>query len=449
MLKIGRTEAGARAAATHTAALVGSDAVVDAIFETCGVVRVGDIDELWQTAGLLASAPLPAGDRVAVLGTSGGMNGVLADQLGLAGLTLPELSSRTEERLRALLPAYAGIGNPLDITGAALGQQGEAELYANVLRALHDDPDVDAVVAMMWGGPVVAAELDRLVDAVATFTKPVCVVCPGIDASLATLAGLERSPVGLFASPEACARALGHAARYARFLREQSPLDDDDPAGTGAVVVPGPPGDDEDAWDLLRRYGLPMAPSAEVFNAEDACAAAARLGFPVALKLDDPDVLHKTEVGGVRLDLREPAELGRAVDDLRSRHATSPFVVQPMLSGVEVLIGVHHDQQFGPVMVIGAGGTLVEVLADTAIGLPPLSPADVRRMLKGLKLSRLLEGVRGAPPADVPALTDAILAVSRLVVDLGERIESLDINPIVVRPLGEGAAVLDVAVTWR
>ncbi|MBS1677751.1 MAG: acetate--CoA ligase family protein [Actinobacteria bacterium] len=448
-LKVGRTGAGARAAATHTAALVGSDRVVDAIFRTHGVIRVDDIDELWRVAGFLAQSPLPRGNRVGVLGTSGGMNGVLADQLSLHGLELPDLAAETEARLRELLPAYAGIGNPLDITGAALGLEGEARLYADLLEAMNADPSVDLIVAMMWGGPTLRDDLEVLTAAVEGFEKPVAVVCPGVEEGVRALAALERSPIGLFTSPSECAAVLGHAVRYRAFLDRIDEAADED-AGDGIADTPAAPSTvSRDPWEMLAAYGISGAPSATVGDAPEAVEAAGSLGYPVAIKLDDPEVMHKTEVGGVHLDLRGPAEVTAAVESLRRGFPDSPLVVQSMVSGIEVLIGVQHDPQFGPVIAVGAGGTLVELLSDTVLALPPLSERDVIGMLGELRLKQLLDGVRGAGPADVGALARAVSNVARLALDLGDELESLDINPIVVLPQGEGTAVLDVAVEWR
>jgi acyl-CoA synthetase (NDP forming) len=449
VLKIGRSEGGSRAASAHTAALAGSDAVYDASFRAHGIVRVDDLDDLWEVPNLFASVALPTGRRVGVITTSGGLNGLMADLLHREGLETPTLSSGTVDHLRASLPAHAVPENPLDLSGGLGGGEREIEAFSTALRALDSDPRIDVIVL----GQIAVRKnhhdvLGPVLDVARTLSKPVVLLSPGGSISDIALQPLHRGDIPLFRSPQRLARALGHLCWYADHVRAREARAPRRAAiaerQEAPVLAPGLV-DAETTWSLLERYGLPVAGRAAARDLAQALAAAERIGYPVALKA--LGLLHKTEAGGVVLGLRDAAELEAAYTDMRSRLDVAEVEVQEMVSGgVEVIVGIQHDPHFGNVVVVGSGGILVELVGDSALRLPPVDDQDAREMIESLRVTKMLKGFRGGPPADVDALVDVVVRASKLAVDLEGRIESLDLNPVIVLPEGAGVRIVDAAL---
>jgi acetyl coenzyme A synthetase (ADP forming)-like protein len=440
-MKAGRTGAGARAASSHTAALAGSEAAVDALFHQAGVLRADTLEELLDVTSLLATQPLPRGHRAAVLTNAGGLGILCADACESAGLTLPPLADTTVEELRGILPVEASLHNPVDMLGSAVGST-----YEQVLPALVRDPGVDAVIVLfvppvVAGADEVAAAIARAVERADVSDKPVlaCVIsADGIPEPLLT------APLAAFAFPESAARALGRAADRAEWLRRpqgRTPELQGIDAGAARAVV-------QDACDrwltpaetraLLLAYGVPVVAERAADTTEEAVAAADALGYPVVLKTGLAGV-HKTERGGVALDLRDAQAVLEAAD-----HIEAPFIVQPFVrGGAELLLGAVEDPVFGPLVALGPGGTLAELIGDAGFRLAPLTDFDAEELVQSGKVGSLVAGFRGTPPADAAAVVDVVLRIGRLADDVPE-IAELDLNPVIAGP--DGCVVVDARV---
>lgn len=460
LVKVGRSEAGSRMAQAHTGHLAGSDRIVDAFCRQYGIVRVEDLDELLEHAALFARLPRARGDRVCIYGISGGTSALLADLLGAYGVALPALAAATQQRLRALLPGYLTVRNPVD-NGAAILRTGEGQA---LLDAIADDPETDVVVVPIAGAlPGITEILAREVVALhESGRKPVVAVWASPLTDDEAFRILVAGRVPLFRSFRGCARALRARFTYDAFAdRYASPLDEPPPraAVPPIAATPGAGGalSEADAKKLLASYGVAVTREEVARDRDAAAAAAARIGFPVAVKIASPDVPHKSDAGLVRLGLDSGAAVAEAAAALLER-ARERFpaaridgvLVQEMVQGgVETILGVTVDPQFGPVVVFGLGGVLVEVLEDVALRPLPLRRADAEAMVGEIRGRRILDGVRGAPPCDVPALVDAILAVARLAAEHRDVLAELDVNPLVVLERGRGVRALDALVVLR
>jgi len=453
-VKAGRSPAGSRAAGSHTGALVAaSDATVDALFEQAGVIRTESYRELLDVTGLLAMQPAPAGRRLGVVTNAGGPAILLTDAADAAGLSLPGLASATERTLRGVLPASASPANPLDVLGDATA----ARLGAAV-AAMAADPGFDALavvyVPTLVLGPEAAAE--AIAGAVREAGRPLTVAVAFLTGD-APPAALRDAGIPAYGFPEDAARALGAAARRGAMLaRPDSPIAAVDPAPdhdetaailAGALNAGGGWLDPRAVEALARCYGLPLVPGRIVRTPAEAADAAAALGGAVALKALATGLVHKTDAGAVRLDLRGRAAVLRAARAMAAAlraagHPPDGFLVQRMAPpGVELLVGVTHDPLFGPVVACAAGGTAVELLADASVRLAPLTERDVHEMPRELATFPLLAGHRGAPVVDVNALEDVLRRVSALAHD-HPAIAELDCNPVIVTPAG--ATIVDV-----
>jgi acetate---CoA ligase (ADP-forming) len=444
-LKAGSTEAGARAASSHTAALASSDTAVDALFSQAGVIRAETLEELVDAAALLSSQPLPRGRRVGVLTNAGGLGILCADACAAAELELPEPSAETRAALAPLLPADASVGNPVDLLGSAT-----AETYEAVIPALLADKRFDALIVLfvppvVAGAEEVAAAIQRAVAATET-DKPVLAVLISKDGMPAALRS-DSSAVASFAYPESAARALGLAAARAEWLRR--------PVGT---LPPRPDVDErearrivedaleerEEAWldpqdtrALLTTYGIPVVPEKKAQTPSEAIEAARELGFPVVLKTAVAGA-HKTEQGGVALDLRDEAHVQAAAERI------GPVLVQPMVrGGAELLAGIVQDPVFGPLVAFGPGGVFAELIGDAAFRIAPLTDVDAEELVHQGKAGRLVAGFRGAPAADDGALIELLRRLACLAEDLPE-IAELDLNPVLA--LADGCVAVDSRV---
>lgn len=455
-VKGGRAAAGQRAAASHTAALAGSDVAVEALFRQAGVTRCDTLEELFDVAALFANQPLPAGNRVGIITNAGGLGILCADACEANGLELPVLSEETQAKLRALLPAEASVANPVDMLAS-----GSPESYGQALKVVLEDPSIDAAI-VLFIPPLVTNAEDVAAALVAACdpppSKPVVTCFVGTQGTPDVLRGATTIPSYTF--PESAARALGHAARRAAWLRrpigEAPSFDDVDPKAARAVVE-GALAREERPWlrseemaAVLRAYGIALPESVVVHSPEEAAAAARRLGEPVAVKLVSSTVLHKSDVGGVHLGIRSPeaaADAYRSIASSLAEHgladAMEGALIQPMIAdGVECLVGVVSDPTFGPLIAFGLGGVTAEVIGDVAFRLQPLTDVDAEALIDGVKAGKLLRGFRGSPPADVAALRTLLLRISRLVEDVPE-VAELDLNPVMARAAGRGVVVLD------
>jgi len=462
-VKAGRTAAGRRAAGSHTAALAVPERCVDALFAHTGVQRVTTLEEMFDAATLLAHQPLPKGPRVAILTNAGGPGILCADACEAEQLVLPELAPATRARLAKLLPRAASVANPVDLAAPAT-----AEDYRSALPLLLDDPGVDAVIALFVTAGVIdvatvaAALKEGRAGARSGRRKPLLTCFLGQRGTPAELRTPDES-VPSFRFPESAARALACAARRAQWLARPAgrlPDFDDVDARLGRAIAREALAHRGAGWlspceidNLLGAFAIPHLRSTLCATADEAVAAAAACGGPVALKLASTTLVHKSDFGGVKLDLRSGDEVRRAFAAIEARLVATGrraemmgATVQPMAKGgVEAIVGVVADKDFGPLLAFGSGGVATELLEDVAFRLAPLTDVEAREMVGATRGAALLRGYRGAPVADEPALVDLLLHVSRLAVEVPEVVE-LDLNPVRVHPAGEGAVALDARI---
>jgi acetyl coenzyme A synthetase (ADP forming)-like protein len=444
-MKSGRTQAGIKAAASHTAALTSSDAAVDSLFRQAGVVRAETLEELVDVAALLSTQPLPLGRGVALLTNAGGLGILAADACEAAGLELPSLDEATMDALRRKLPSESSVANPVDMLGSAT-----ARTYAEALPLVLADRHIDAVIVLFV--PPVTATADEVAEAVVRAAreseKPVLAVI--IDANGIPPA-LRSGDVAAFTYPESAARALGRAVERREWLRR--------PAGS----VPSLPGIDlergrsivdeslrrapdrwlepEEARALLVAYGIPVVEQRVVDSPGAAVHSAEELGFPVVAKTAEPGV-HKTETGGVLLDLKTPEDVRAAAEAIGGA-----VLLQPMLSSsAELLAGVVQDPLFGPLVALGPGGVFAELIGDAGIRIAPLTDEDASELVLDGKTGTLVRGYRGKSPADTEAIVDLVLRLSQLGEDVHE-IAELDLNPVLARP--DGCVAVDARIRVR
>jgi len=447
-VKAGRSNAGSRAAASHTGALATSDAVVDALFRQAGIIRTERLEELFDVAALLSHQPVPHGNRVAILTNAGGPGILAADACEANGLELTSLSESTRARLRTFLPAAASVGNPVDMLASA-----PAEHYARALATILEDDQVDSVIVIFI--PPLVTDPGEVARAIAESArdvdgKPVLGVFMRAEGAPPAL-----SPIPCYAFPESAALALARVTSYGRWRArpvEAPPiLDRIDRVGIRAAVDRvlrrgGGWTTAEEAATLLSAAGINCAVARVAKNLDEALQAASAIGYPVALKALGPALLHKTERRAVCLNIADPASLRAAHADLTTRFAdemTSVLVQEMVPPGVEMIVGALQDPLFGPIVACGTGGVLVDLLADTTFRLHPVNESDAREMIDELEGSRLLRGYRGAPAANEAALRDTLLRISELVT-VAPEVRELDVNPVVVTE--STACVADVRI---
>ena len=446
-VKSGRSRSGSRAASSHTGALTESDRLVDALFRQAGVVRTATLEELFDVAMLLAHQPVPLGRRVAILTNAGGPGILAADACEAHGLTLPPPSADSAARLRALLPAAASISNPVDMLASATPDH-----YRRAEEILLADPAFDSLLVIFI--PPIAENADAVAGAIVAGSvgtrKTVLATFMSARGAPGVLA-----PIPCYPFSESAAIALASATEYGEWRRR--------PAGTipalegldlgrarGVVNLTLSRGG---GWlaplegaDLLAAFGISVARTRLAANEAEAVEAATRMGFPVAIKAVGPTILHKTEVGGVFLELGDANAVREACRTLRARlgDRLAGLLVQEMVEGgVETIVGVSRDPTFGPVVLYGSGGTLVELLGDVAVRLHPLTDRDAAEMLEEVKGTARLRGYRDAPRLDEDALENLLLRVSALVEHCPE-VREMDLNPVMV--LDRGVRVLDARV---
>ncbi|MET9761456.1 acetate--CoA ligase family protein [Streptomyces sp. NPDC006372] len=455
-VKVGRTETGARTAASHTGKLTGADAVVDAALRQFGVIRVDGLDELQDTAALLARARPPRADGVVVYSISGGTGAHVADLATEAGLRLPVLSEARQAELHRWIPEYLSVANPVDNGGHPVGD----ERGRKIIDAILDDPEVGVLICPITGPfPPLSDRLVRdLVDAAEQTDKLVCVVWGspvGTEPAYREVL-LGSSRVATFRTVGNCLTAVrAHLAHHRFTTAYRSPFDEAPRTASPsyrkaqALMRPGEQLSEHAAKQLLRAYGIRVPREQLVTSAAAAVRAAGLVGYPVVMKASGARIAHKTELGLVKIGLTSASQVRdayRELTDIARYEDVSldgVLVCQMVEQGVEMVVGVTHDDLFGPTVTVGLGGVLVEVLRDTAVGVPPFGEEQARDMLAGLRGRALLDGVRGRPPADLDALVEVVLRVQRMALELGDQIAELDINPLMVLPRGQGAVALD------
>ena len=443
-------------------ALVADDTVVDALFRQTGVIRAETLDEMFDLASALDRQPLPAGRRVAILSDRSGPGILCAGACEAARLSVPPLSESTAKRLEAFLPAGTAIGNPLELAASATADQ-----YARALESLLLDRDVDSVIAIQT--PLDTDESAAMLEAIRQGTvagraagnagKPVLACLIAKEDPVGPIV-LDGESIPTYAYPESAARVLGKIASYAVWRAGPHGIvpdfDDIDPAsarGTCRWAIEERGADwltAEEARAVLRAMHLPVASGGVARTADEAAKVARSVGFPVAVKSASPRIFHKTEKGAVHLNVTDEVAVRRAFDVIRgsleaegSTVAKDGVLVQPMVKGdVEVTVGMFEDPSFGPLIAFGLGGIHVETIADPAVRVTPLTDRAAAAMVRETRGYPLLAGYRGYPPADIDAIHDVLLRVSRLVEEVPD-IAELELSPIFVGPPGEGCRILD------
>lgn len=483
VVKIGRSEAARQAAQAHTAALAGSDEIIDAVFRQRGIIRVKDVDEFVETMAAFHSRRLPRGNRVAAITLSGAVCGLIHDLADEAGVTFPALTPETVARLEPVVPDYVNIGNPLDITGIGVLQ---SKIFEGAVDALSEADNLDVIVYVRGVPSMLDTQsavgkawlraIERHPEKVFLF---VSIVGGGVHQAASSLAGPPAEPVTMVDGVPFLQgltpglKAIGALIRYARFQESRRAqqqlrrgdgitLADDglavdaraERARTLVRAAGSRPLTEHEGKEILALYGIPTTREQRATSIQEARRAALTVGYPVALKVDSPEITHKTEARAVLLDVRDDEALERGfqqvLDNARSYAPSAEIrgvLVQEMIrGGHEVILGMKHDPDFGPVVVLGLGGIFVEVVRDAAFRLPPLAPSDARQMINDLRAAPVLRGARGKPPADEGALADVVARFSRLCLDLRGLVRAIDVNPLVVLEEGRGVKAVDCLI---
>jgi acetyltransferase len=465
ILKGGRSEVSKRAAATHSGSLAGAAEVVDAALHQGGIVSVRSLNELIDAISVFSCDKFvknyKGGRRVGVLSGSGGECTLVSDAAANVGLEVPELTEATKSQLQEAVADFGNMNNPLDGTGAMYDDE---KIFPRLLQALIDDANIDVVTINLEANDPRPKELKSgnrfaaaIVNAASSAKKPVAcfssIVGGPVDPEI--LLPLRESGVPLMEGAECATTTIRNFADYFQFQRNRQ-------ANTARNFVAPPCAENlsagilpaETAFRLFEQFGIPGVPTVLTHSVEEAVAAAERMGFPVALKIESAEITHKSDVGGVALKLLNGTEVrdahARILTEVSRRAPNVKIggvVVQKMAGeGVEMILGIKRDSLFGPVVLCGFGGILVELLKDVAIGIPPLSHNQARDMIQRLRGFPILGGIRGKPTADVDALCDAIVGLSRLASSLGDQLAGLDINPLIVLPRGQGVVAVDALV---
>ena len=456
-VKAGRTRTGARAASSHTGALAGTDVAVDALFEQCGVIRATTLEELFDFAMAFSNQPVPRGDRVAIITNAGGPGILTADACESLGLEIAPLAEQTRKRLRAEGPEEASVENPVDLIASA-----DAAIYRVALDIVLQDPNIDAAIAIFV--PPVQVDAGSvatgIAEIVARHDKTVLGCLMGKKGLHVGMTELKRRNIPAFMFPESAARALAAMCRYRRWrdrpLGEVVEFDVDRERAADAIESARRNGRQHltlgEVEEVLDAYGIPLAESRFAGSADAAVEAAEEVGWPVVLKVEAPSVVHKTDVGGVRLRLEGADEVREAFAGIEAAVGLGWMEgvrVQRMVDGGrETVIGMTNDRLFGPIIMFGLGGIHVEVLKDVVFRIAPISGVDAGEMVRSLRGDALLSGVRGEPPVAFDALEDVIQRVSQLVLDLPE-IAEMDINPFLAFPQRERSVAVDGRIRLR
>jgi len=460
-VKAGRTTSGARAANTHTGSMAGLDVAVDSLLGQCGVIRAATIEEMFVYAQTISKQPTPAGGRIGIVTNAGGPGILAADACENLGLSLPQLAEGSLEALRKVLPPEGTPANPIDLIASA-----GPDRYAPAVRIALEDPGIDALIVIFVSPIMIDAHAvaRAIVSSAASYAgppKPIVTCFMGKVGWEEGIRELEGNGIPVYRFPELAAEGIAAGVRYRSILsrKEGAPVTFDvdrekAAAGTGSAAGEGREAlSILEARDLLEAYGIPFTPCRHVSSPAEAIAFGLEAGYPIVLKADSPGIVHKTEHKAVRLDLRNGDEAGAAFADLqRILKQVDPgaaILAQKMIKGgKEVILGAFHDPQFGPVGMFGLGGIYVEVLKDVSFKVLPITDQDASEMIRAIRGYPLLSGVRGEAPVDIASLERMLLRMSQLVMER-EEIESLDINPFIIRGEGEASMAVDARVRLR
>jgi len=454
-IKAGRTPQGADAAASHTGSLAGQDAICEAVFREAGILRVASIEEMFNAAVFYANQPLPAGNRLAIVTNAGGPGVMATDAAIRVGLRVPRLAEASMARLRAVLPAAANVKNPVDVIGDA-----RADRYTAALEVVLDDPNVDQVLVILT--PQSMTDIEAIAEGVCRIHRQAgkALACSFMGAADVGrgIRLLQQAGIPHYILPEWACEAMARVQTI-RQWRGQPAGDTDrlpvDMAAARAILEQAPPGylDEDRALAVLAAYGLPVPSHRLCSGPEEAVAFAEAHGYPAVLRVVSPQILHKSEVKGVALGLADAGmvrgafqRMQRYVSAAVPRAEIRGLLVRRMIPpGHELILGAKRDPAFGPTVMFGLGGIYVELFEDVTFGLAPLGRATAARMLRQVRAGRLLEGLRGAPPADVENVQDCLVRLGQLAADF-PRIVELDVNPLIAGPAEVGNAVADVRI---
>ena len=460
LIKIGRSELGAKAAQSHTAALTGLDALYDAALTQYGVIRVSDYDELLEVANLLANSPAPAAKGLAVVSHSGGISSLTADMCGQIGLDLPVLNDAARDGINGVLKGFGWASNPSDVTGFA-----NSDSFPEIMQFMANDPAMGTLVVASSGGDSQATQVIAQRDLAKEM--PLAFLWTGSRRETAGLDMLKKASIPVFYTPNRLASGIRSLIDYHDWLGHRGTSGfpettainaEQQAAATKLAATSGIALSEHHSKGLIAKWGVPITRESLVQNADDAVAAAGEIGYPVAMKADVINLPHKTDAGLVMLGLKDGAAVREAFDMLKSNAAQAGAVgeglngisVQEMIvDGVEVIVGVSYDSQLGATILFGSGGVMVEVYNDVALRLCPIDKSDALEMIADVKGARLLEGFRGRPAADIDALADTLVRVSQMAAQLDGSLAELDINPLMVLPKGQGVKAADAVAVFQ
>jgi len=457
-LKAGRTLLGARAASSHTGSLAGSDKVYNAVFEQSGVIRVDTMEELFDYVKAFSSQPLPQGSNVAIVTNSGGPGILATDSCIGHGLEIASLSHATFKKLRRVLPQTASLRNPVDLVAEA-----QAEQYEVTLSAILRDKNVHSAIVILT--PTAFTKVDQISTSIVKVaresSKPVVCCFLGVYDVSKGIEILEANGIPDYRFPESAARVLAEMTEFTRWLkRPQTGIKKYrvDKSRVNKIIQSARKEGrraflEQEAYEVLRAYGFPVIKSALTQDERGAAEEAEKIGFPVVLKIASPDVLHKFDYGGVRLDLKSKEQVKTAYAEILEsilRHQPgariSGLTVEEMAPpGKEIILGMNRDPQFGAILMFGLGGIYVEALEDVSFRLAPIREYSAMMMINKTRTHKILEGFRGGPVYDMDCIADCLKRLSQLVVDF-EEIQELDINPLLVYEKGKGCKIVDARI---
>ena len=458
VLKSGRTTAGAKAASSHTGSLAGADAAYGCAFARTGVIRVESIEHLFDVASAFSSQPLPAGDRIAVVTNAGGPGIMMSDALEMAGLQVGHIDKGTGERLSEVLPPAASVHNPVDVLGDA-----DSERYRTAVEILLRSETVDGLVVILTPQKMTEDEATAkaIVELSAKYGKPVMTCFMGTDTVARGIHVLREGKVPQYTVPERAAKAMKEMVRYGSYRRRPLRVIERFAVNKNPVIkmIRGYRSRGQleigeiDAKTIMRAYHFDMPPGMAAASVEDAVRYSEQLRYPLAMKISSPDILHKSDVGGVRVGLNDAGDVEDAFELMMLRvrrkmpdaEIRGVLIEQMVTGGREVILGMKKDAQFGPMLMFGLGGIFVEVLKDVSFGLAPVTREECRDMIFRTRSHKLLTGVRGKAPYDIGAIVENMARLSQLVVDFPE-IDEIDINPLMVGHEGDGASVVDARI---
>ncbi|MCP4678885.1 MAG: acetate--CoA ligase family protein [Deltaproteobacteria bacterium] len=463
-LKVGRSEVGQKAAASHTASLTGSDAVSDAFFRQKAIIRAEDVQDMIDIAALMQRIPaLPKGKGLGIITTSGGGGILAADVASDLGLDIPELGEKTTEYIEKYIPAYGSALNPVDVTAQVIN---EAEDFQNVLQALVDHDDIDALVLVITqitgdSGRQMAEDIVKMSKKT---DKPMVVSWTTGDVLVGDqLKILDEGGVQFYKSPARATIAMGRLMKYGaerdELVSRMKSTAKDAASGSKdkALAILGQADKaltEHQGKELLSLYDIPVTKEDVATSEKHALEIIESVGYPAALKIDSPDIQHKTEAGGLKLNITNKDELitayNEVMDNCRKydpKAKLNGVLIQEMvMGGEEVIVGVNNDPQFGPTIMFGLGGIFVEILKDVALRVAPIAREDAMDMIKEIKGYKVLAGARGRAKADIDAIADVLVKVSKMAVELEDQVAELDINPLLALPEGKGVRVADALI---